>query len=97
MKKIINSNQMKWFRKLFLEKIHSDIFYNKSFYCCLVSSIYGIFIHWNELKEVQNNLHSIYLNEWMTSNKCNYLNIEESWFEDKESRLNFLKECISML
>lgn len=88
MKTLINSSLMKWFRKSFLTKIHSDILYNKKYYCCKVNSWHSFFICWKNLKEVKENMNSKELKE-ITEYSCNF-----SWFYNKVGRLEFLKECL---
>lgn len=88
MKKFINSWAMKWFRKLFVEAIYFQILHNKNYYCCHVKTWHSWFICWKNLKEVKENMNSIYLIKDLPY-ICSY-----DWFMSKERRLGFLNECI---
>jgi len=88
MKALINSRLFKPFRKSFLKKIENNIVIEKDYFCCKVRSWHSIFICWKNLKEVEANMDSKYLNKGLSYN-CKF-----SWFNTKSQRLNFLDECL---
>lgn len=96
MKKIINSKYFKWFRKNYLNRIYSDIILNKAKYCCVVYSWHSFFICWKDLKEVKDNMNSVFLRKEIRDN-ISFQNCVNSWFWHKTERINFLKECLNKL
>lgn len=93
MKKIINSPYMTWFRKSFLNRIHKEISTDKEMYCCLVKSWHSWFICWKDLKEVNENLTSKQIIQFLRTYGYE-LNCTKIWFDSKTERLAFLQECI---
>jgi hypothetical protein len=91
MKILINSPLMKWFRKSFLKAIYFQILHNKKRHCCHVRTWHSLFVCWKDLKEVKQNMTSKQLRNWK-SYTCKLC-----WFDNKEKRLDFLKECIQKL
>ena len=83
---------MKWFRKSFLNKIYNNISTNKSKFCCHVISWHGLFICWKDLKEVEENKKSNFIQSDYNVSDFNCVNV---WFKNREDRIGFLKECIS--
>ena len=93
MKKFINSEKLKWFRQSLLEKIRKNVLEDKDRFCCNVRCWESVFICWKDLKEVEENLSSKYIRDLQNwSLDCRHV-----WFDSKEDRLAFLKECISKI
>lgn len=90
MKKIINSRYFKWFRKGFLRKIYIDILHEDANFCCYVRSWHRIFICWKDLKEVKENMDSVYKD--LDHKVC-----VAPWFSSKENRIKFIAECLIKL
>lgn len=94
MKRIINSDIMSWFRKSFLTKIRKEIFKHYGYgYCCHVNSWHKTFICWKDLKEVQENLDSEYIIDYIKKDKL--FTCSNAWFRNPNDRLNFLDECLN--
>ena len=98
MKKLINSKYMKWFRKLFLLHLYNELSihmerYGKPMFLCQVKCIYGIFISWMDLKEVRDNLDSIYISRSVKQFNT-FPNKDIIWFDRNIDRLLFLGECL---
>lgn len=92
LKRLINSKYGKSFRRSFLERIYNDIYTGKKVYCCNVKSWHSKFICWKDLKEVQENLNSYYLNFYIRDNYYYYC--ELCWFDKYWDRVAFLEECL---
>lgn len=96
MKEFINSNYMKWFRKLFLKYLIKKVIFSKrSYYLCLHTTIYSLFICWKDLKEVQNNLNSKYIKTYIKESEV--YNCSVVWFDSNIERHLFLRECLELL
>ncbi len=93
MKKIINSKFFKNLRKKYLQKIYDEISNDNKEFCCHVIIKLGMFICWKNLKEVKDNMNSLYLRYEIRTIKANQT-CEKAWFENKEIRLLFLQECL---
>lgn len=94
MKTLINSDFLlaRMFRKSYLKKLH-HVVTTKVFYCCHVNTWHRLFICWKDLKEVKENMTSIYLKDHVREN------IEERhcanvWFSCMHNRKSFLEECL---
>lgn len=95
MKKLINSNYFKWFRKAYLKIIYKTVKLSTINYCCHIKPFHSLFICWKDLKEVEENMKSEHLRTIFTKNE--YYTCSIPWFENKESRLAFLEECLNKL
>lgn len=98
-KLIVNTSYFDGYRKYILEKIHSDISSDNVVFCCHVEFKWKKFICWKDLKEVREVLQTTSnlsggeseMNRLMrTKPTCGYI-----WFDNKEQRLAFLKECLN--
>jgi len=91
MKRIINSDYMKWFRKRYLRYIYKQIRLGNEHFCCHVKCVYSLFICWKDLKEVKENMNSELISSLLKSN----LTCSRSWFRYRHERLEFLQECLN--
>jgi hypothetical protein len=95
-KLIINTFLFTKYRKYILQKILSDITSGKHDFCCYVEFKGKSFICWKDLKEVRETLQTTkILIEWKTDYLINNPTCETVWFDNKEQRLAFLKECLN--
>lgn len=93
MKKILNSNLFKGFRRSYLQAIYKVIESDRGYYCCNVKTWHKLFICWKDLKEVKENINSEFI--WTEHRGNINLHCGHCWFENKTNRLGFLKECLS--
>jgi len=94
-KLIINTSLFTKYRKYILQKILSDITSNKYNFCCHVEFKGKNFICWKDLKEVRETLQTTKtIIEWKENLIINNPTCGVAWFDNKEQRIAFLKECL---
>lgn len=94
-RRIINSILFKNFRKRYLQNLLKQVEESRSVtptFLCNLRIKESKIICWMELKEVQNNLNSIYLlhhKMYLIKKGC-----QAVWFNNDSDRIKFLKECL---
>ena len=92
----INSKFGKNIRREKKKKILDSLERRSFGYCCNIRHGYNLLICWKNLKEVKENMNSIHLASEIRNNRklqnCGY-----SWFDSRECRIAFIKECLNKL